>query len=146
MNKLKFVVMRRLAELAMGKNMKDQIKRFGPLAAGILLVVAGVLRLAGQLSHADAVEQIVSWFGFQSGIAPAEVAALGTLAVGLGLKLWNLCLAPLPAPVLTTEDQMSDFVERYKALLASMPWDEARKMALHSVLIDAKANADRIER
>jgi len=142
MHKLKFAVMRRLAELAMGKDMKESVKRFGPLLAGLLLVGAGVLRFVGHAAQADSIEQLVSWLGLQSGISSSEAMLLAGLATGLGLKLRALYLSargrsPLKPPVLQTEAQMNDFVAHYQVLLASMPWDEARKLALAKVFRDS---------
>ena len=142
MNKVKFAVMRRLAELAMGKDMKEIIKRYGPLACGALLVGAGVLRFFGHAAQAESVEQLVSWAGFQTGISPSESFILAGLATGLGLKIRALWLAkngraPMKPPVLQTEAQMNDFVAHYQVLLASMPWDEARKLALAKVFRDS---------
>jgi hypothetical protein len=70
----------------------EPVRRWVPLLAGVLLVVAGGLRVAGQVTQAEFIENLLSTLGFQSEVSNTEVTALFGLGAGLITKfiaMWN---------------------------------------------------------
>jgi hypothetical protein len=136
-------VLKKLVLKLVGSKVKstEALKRWVPLLGVTAYVATAILRVLGEATQAQQIEDVVKALGLPMEIDPAEITVAVAAGYGLVRKYWALIQkargvrVAVSEPVLRTQSEHESFIRRYELKVASgMDWAQARVDALKEVL------------